>query len=304
MRNLTNKFVKSVKHVFSKSQSITKTAKILGVSENLIKNILNPTPQTSKSNEVQVELNNIVVEDNSLYLREMQTILWQKRMIWKSTSTICRQLKTIKLNRKKIQEHAIERFTDESLEKRLNYLAAIATIPVEKLYFLDETGVDLQTIKRRYGRAKVGQAATTIRKYVRTKRLNLLSCIGWKGVVGFRIIEDSTSSIDFNSFVTELLSAIPEGSTLVLDNASFHQSTALQATVELNGLDFVFLPPYSPDLNPIELSYGWLKTNLKSDLDMNWRRFDMAASMACIYSSITPELTQQWFCKCFYFQQQ
>lgn len=300
MKDYSKKFIQSVHHVYSNTNSIRSTANTLGVSRELVQKIINPPPNVSTNNNAQY-LEEIITQDSTLYLKEMKTKLWQNHLVWRSTSTICRILKAIKLKRKKLDEHAIERFTDESKEKRLNYLASIAEVPVENLYFLDETGVDLNTIKRKYGRASVGKKASTIRKYVRTKRLNLLSCIGWKGLTGYRIIEDATSSIDFNSFVNDLLPAIPLGSVLVIDNASFHQAAALQAAVELQGMQLIFLPPYSPDLNPIELSYGWLKSNLRSELELNWRKFDMAAAISLVYSSITDELTQNWFNKCFYF---
>lgn len=72
------------------------------------------------------------------------------------------------------------------------------------------------------------------------------------------------NTIDFNAFITEcILPKIPLGAVIVLDNAAFHKSTILEGFVEIYGRYLLFLPPYSPDLNPIEISYGWLKKQLK-----------------------------------------
>jgi transposase len=49
----------------------------------------------------------------------------------------------------------------------------------------------------------------------------------------------------------------------VLDNAAFHKAVQLEALVEMMGCKLLWLPPYSPDLNPIEISYGWMKKQIK-----------------------------------------
>ncbi len=48
-----------------------------------------------------------------------------------------------------------------------------------------------------------------------------------------------------------------------MDNASFHRAPELQAMIQILGRELLFLPPYSPELNPIELSYSWLKREVK-----------------------------------------
>ncbi len=68
------------------------------------------------------------------------------------------------------------------------------------------------------------------------------------------------NSLLFEAFVVdELLPLLPPQSVLVLDNARIHQSQSLQHSVEEAGHRLLFLPPYSPDFNPIELVWGWLK---------------------------------------------
>jgi len=176
-------------------------------------------------------------------------------------------LKRFDLRREKLEEHAIERYSDNALELRLIYLGDVSNHKTESLFFLDETGLDFNSFKRRFGRALVGIKANMVRKYVRTKRANIISCIGWDGVTGYRAIEDSTTTTDFNSFIIDLLPLLPPSSVLVLDNASFHKSPMLVAIVKSYGHHLLFLPPYSPDLNPIELSYSWLKKKLREEMD-------------------------------------
>jgi len=63
-----------------------------------------------------------------------------------------------------------------------------------------------------------------------------------------------------------LLPVLPPGSVIVLDNARFHQSPTTLRLVETAGCQLLFLPPYSPDLNPIEQLWAAFKTRLRKNL--------------------------------------
>ena len=64
----------------------------------------------------------------------------------------------------------------------------------------------------------------------------------------------------------ELLNKLSKGSTIVMDNASFHRKEALREIIERKGLRLIFLPPYSPELNPIEKYWAALKRKLRKIL--------------------------------------
>jgi transposase len=67
-----------------------------------------------------------------------------------------------------------------------------------------------------------------------------------------------------------LLKEIGEGSVIVLDNAAFHKRSVLPALAKSCNCEVLFLPPYSPDLNPIEMKWAWLKRTLRDII----HRFD------------------------------
>jgi transposase len=71
-------------------------------------------------------------------------------------------------------------------------------------------------------------------------------------------------------FETRLLPRLPEKTTIVMDNASFHRKSKLSAIAQSAGHVLLFLPPYSPELNPIENFWVWLKSRLQKTLS----RFD------------------------------
>jgi len=67
-------------------------------------------------------------------------------------------------------------------------------------------------------------------------------------------------------FVKRLLPALPPKTTIVMDNASFHRKSRLSLLVKDTGHQIIYLPPYSPELNPIENFWSWLKNRLRKIL--------------------------------------
>jgi isftu1 transposase len=80
-------------------------------------------------------------------------------------------------------------------------------------------------------------------------------------------------------FASQLLPSLPPSTTIVMDNASFHRKNQLVSLAQNAGLHLVFLPPYSPELNPIENYWSWLKRYLRKFLP-HYASFDDALCSA------------------------
>lgn len=92
--------------------------------------------------------------------------------------------------------------------------------------------------------------------------------------------EGTMDSILFETwFQSCLLQALPDASVIVMDNAAFHRKSKLFILAELAGHTLIFLPPYSPDLNPIENFWAWLKSRLRKTLS-DYDDFDDALHCA------------------------
>ena len=96
------------------------------------------------------------------------------------------------------------------------------------------------------------------------------------GIVAAQLSKEIISSLTFSGtmdsslfeywFEHQLLPALPSDAVVVMDNASFHRRAQLMRAAQERGFRLIFLPPYSPELNPIENFWAWLKRYLRSAL--------------------------------------
>jgi transposase len=145
------------------------------------------------------------------------------------------------------------------------------------LYYVDESGLD-QYLYREYGRAARGIPIVGKIKGKKFKRTNIIAAKCCDNVVAPFTYTCMTDSVIFEQWFEEmLLKSIPKYSVIVLDNASFHRKKKLRELAEKSKCDVLFLPPYSPDLNPIEKFWAWLKKKLRKILS-SYDDFDAALS--------------------------
>ena len=162
---------------------------------------------------------------------------------------------TAKNNAKKKTTH----YYEQSPEKIAAYEEQIKNFPEDKRIYVDEAGFD-SYLYRKYARAAKGQKVYEVirgRKYQRTSIV--------AGKMGHDIIaplryEGTMYGEFFEAWFREhLLPQVPEDGVIILDNASFHRKKRLYELAEKYKRTLIFLPPYSPELNPIEHFWHWLK---------------------------------------------
>ena len=151
------------------------------------------------------------------------------------------------------------------------------------VYFLDESGVD-HRLCRLHARAPRGEKVYMEVDGARRGRTSIISASrGGRLVCPFTFEGHCDRSVVETYFAQVLLPAIPAGSVIVLDNASFHHSPSLQALVEAAGCSLLFLPAYSPDLNPIEHIWAVLKTSIRRSLQDAKDKFLFISNMCQCY---------------------
>ncbi|HEY1490450.1 MAG TPA: IS630 family transposase [Verrucomicrobiae bacterium] len=134
------------------------------------------------------------------------------------------------------------------------------------VYYLDECGVD-HRLYREYGRAPRGERIYEAVAGKRRERTSVIAAAqNGKLVAPLTFAGTCTTEVVDAYFAAVLLPALPPGSVIILDNARFHQSPTTAALVAAAGCTLLFLPAYSPDLNPIEHLWAAVKTRLRKDL--------------------------------------
>ncbi len=133
----------------------------------------------------------------------------------------------------------------------------------KRVFFLDETGVTT-ALTRLYGRALGGSRAVGSAPKNYGKQINILSAMNRSGVVASLAVTGSVDSTVMSIFVREiLLPVLKPGDLIVMDNFSVHKTRRVLSEFERAKVVVEFLPPYSPDLNPIEKCWSKVKTHLR-----------------------------------------
>ena len=144
--------------------------------------------------------------------------------------------------------------------------AGLGGVAPERLVFLDECGVPTN-MTRLYGRAPRGRRACGTAPAGRWERLTVLGALCPSGVVAAMAVRAATTGAVFEAYLEQVL--LPElrrtkpDAVLVMDNLAAHKTARVRALLDISGFDYRYLPPYSPDLNPIEPAWAKVKGELR-----------------------------------------
>ena len=152
-----------------------------------------------------------------------------------------------------------------------------------EVYWMDECGIPHGLYKER-GWSPRGERIVQEVSGKARKRTSVIGAWRRGRLVAPAVFEGSCDSAVVDAYFEQvLLPAIPRGSVVVLDNASFHHSSQAKLLAQAHGVELVFLPPYSPDLNPIESFWAKLKRALRPLLPLSTDPFSLISNMCLCY---------------------
>lgn len=211
-----------------------------------------------------------LTEKPGLYVDEMVVFLLDEFDILTSTASVKRALCRAGWTKKKAQQKAKE----QNPELRDFYLHRLSEFKSYHLVYVDESGCDKRIGFRRTGWSPLGVTPVQVSRFHRGQRYQILPAYTQDGIVLSRVFTGSTDAAFFEDFIGQLLQHCgrwPEPkSVLVMDNASFHHSARIKQMCFDAGVKLLFLPPYSPDPNPIEEFFAELKAYIKK----NWSLYE------------------------------
>jgi len=162
------------------------------------------------------------------------------------------------ISRKRLTRLTSPKFADPSVVRAVN-----AAVQRDDVVSIDETAFYVKDCPR-YGYALRGKRARLmLEKPVRGvfRRCTVLAALTKRGILDYTVIEGSCNQHSFSAFIQRL--DMPSGSVVLMDNAGFHKTKAVDAALRERRFKALFTPPYSPWCNPIELAFSKIKTSFR-----------------------------------------
>lgn len=176
---------------------------------------------------------------------------------------------------------------------RAQFADDLAVVDPDDLVYLDESGFQTN-MTRSHARCPRGQRAVDSIPRNRGRSLTLRCGLTFHGPVADMVVEDGVGGDVFVAYVRQVLvPLLREGQVVVLDNLGAHHRPEVRTLVEETGALLVYLPPYSPDLNPIELMFSKVKAAMRAVAVRTRQRVLDALSWAL--STVTSNDVAGWF---------
>ncbi len=159
--------------------------------------------------------------------------------------------------------HASEQQRPDVLRRRQAWFEAQPDLDPERLVFIDETGASTK-MARRYGRAARGTRCRAPVPHGHWKTTTFVGALRLEGMTAPMVLDGAMHAAAFLAYVEQVLvPTLEPGDIVVMDNLPAHKPKAVRKAIEKVGAELRFLPPYSPDFNPIEMAFSKFKAFLK-----------------------------------------
>jgi len=179
------------------------------------------------------------------------------------------------------------------LARRRVWFASQFALNPDKLVFIDETGASTK-MARLYGRAMRGQRCRAPIPHGHWKTTTFVGALRRSGMTAPMVLDGAMHGAAFVAYVEQVLvPTLQPGDIVVMDNLPAHKPVAIRQAIEAAGAQLRFLPPYSPDLNPIEMAFAKLKAILKKAACRNIP--DLWTAIATAIDAFSPNECENYF---------
>ena len=183
-------------------------------------------------------------------------------------------------------------------EKRDEWIAGQPQFDSTRAFFLDETWASTN-MTRTHGRCPHGQRLVMSVPHGHWKTTTFVVALTLQGLVAPTVVDGPMNGDIFVAYVEQqLVPLLKRGDIVVMDNLSSHKRAAVKAAIESVGAELRFLPPYSPDLNPIEKAFSKLKSMLRKAQRRTITSLQDYLGQAL--DSFSPEECSNYFASCGY----
>ena len=159
--------------------------------------------------------------------------------------------------------HAAEQTRPDVARRRQAWFDAQPDLDPDKLVFIDETGASTK-MARLYGRSRRGTRCRAPIPHGHWKTTTFTAGLRLRGMTAPMVLDGPMNGPAFLAYVEQVLApTLAPDDVVVMDNLPAHKAAAVRAAIEAEGARLLYLPPYSPDFNPIEMAFAKLKSNLR-----------------------------------------
>jgi transposase len=189
--------------------------------------------------------------------------------------------------------HAAEQDRPDILERRQAWFDDQLDLDPDRLVFIDETGASTK-MARLHGRAPRGQRLRASVPHGHWKTTTFVGALRLSGMTAPMVLDGPMDGAWFLAYVEQvLIPTLSPGDVVILDNLPAHKGAAVRAAIEAAGASLLFLPPYSPDFNPIENAFSKFKASLRKaaarTVDQLW------SAIANAVDAYTPQECANYF---------
>lgn len=269
---------------FSNGQSGTSIASYENLPKSTIYSILDLYKKTGRAtssprgglrkekmtNEIKEFVSQNVDENCTLSLKRITTLIMDRFGVSVSTTTVFNCLKSLNYSLKSLKLIPQRRNAGDVLNTRKTYSEEFQRIeesyPPNKIIFLDEVGFNI-SLRIRHGRAPIGVTPTTIVSNIRSKNISVCCAMTRCGMLYKKVSDRPYNALIFNEYLMSIFEQLRNNELrnciFIMDNVAFHKCVSIRTTLETEGHRVMYLPPYSPSLNPIEEAFSKWKTIVK-----------------------------------------
>ncbi len=238
--------------------------------------------QRKLSTEDEIFIEQMLTAQPTLYQKEIQAEVLQYTnnvdlcSISQPTisRTIRKRLSGGEWSRKKVNSSNKYRWTRDNMRLTQEYLDFISQQDRYNIKFMDEAGVNIASGKRNYGYSVKGEVAFEISKHLKVQNHTVNLLIGLDGTKFCTVIDGPSNNTQYMHFWHQAMNATSDlgqsvlnpGDIIVVDNCKFHHSDSEDILIDYFAdfnIQYIFLPRYSPDFNPVEACFLKMKTLLK-----------------------------------------
>jgi transposase len=168
-----------------------------------------------------------------------------------------------RLDGQKKSAHALEQERPDILKRRRDWFDGQSDLDPERLVFIDETGLSTKMARLR-GRALRGERCRAGVPHGHWKTTTFTGALRLSGMTAPFVYDGAMNGAVFRAYVEQVLApTLMPGDVVIMDNLPAHKAAGVREIIERAGAELLFLPPYSPDFNPIENAFAKLKAMLR-----------------------------------------